>query len=214
MKPFVADSSRSGDGSGGDDDGCGEAVSLRRRLLWTRQIALAVQYLHREDFVHSECVVSRSHHAWGCACKQRASECVLRGGPAALSGGWIGRAAAAVPADAFGVANDNVQFAVAATGAMHGLLLRSAFTGLAGWLLFDLCVGLAGDLKPQNVLINGDDWHCLVRKDTANRFGCLIVLSVVRETDSLRAAPRGDAAHWARTVLQCARVYVRARVRA
>ncbi len=41
---------------GTDDDGRGEPafVSLRRRLLWARQIALAVHYLHREDFVHSE----------------------------------------------------------------------------------------------------------------------------------------------------------------
>ena len=33
----------------GDDGG---VVSLRRRLSWVRQIALALHYIHRENFVH------------------------------------------------------------------------------------------------------------------------------------------------------------------
>jgi hypothetical protein len=32
-------------------------VPLDRRLQWTRQIALAVHYLHREEFVHRACGV-------------------------------------------------------------------------------------------------------------------------------------------------------------
>ena len=30
----------------------GGGVTLRRRLSWTRQIALALHYIHRENFVH------------------------------------------------------------------------------------------------------------------------------------------------------------------
>ena len=38
-KPFGAEQGDSG-------------VPLRRRLSWTRQIALALHYIHRENFVH------------------------------------------------------------------------------------------------------------------------------------------------------------------
>jgi serine/threonine protein kinase len=31
-------------------------ASLRQRLLWVRQIALAVNFLHREDVAHRACV--------------------------------------------------------------------------------------------------------------------------------------------------------------
>ncbi len=36
-------------------------VPLRRRLSWTRQIALALHYIHRENFVHRTlCVPARN----------------------------------------------------------------------------------------------------------------------------------------------------------
>ncbi len=35
----------------GTEQGDG-GVTLRRRLSWTRQIALALHYIHRENFVH------------------------------------------------------------------------------------------------------------------------------------------------------------------
>ncbi len=40
---------------GTDDDG---GVSLGRRLSWTRQIALAVRYIHRENFMHRACALA------------------------------------------------------------------------------------------------------------------------------------------------------------
>lgn len=32
----------------------GSGPSLQRRLLWVRQIALAIAYLHRENYVHRD----------------------------------------------------------------------------------------------------------------------------------------------------------------